>query len=69
MPKKSSTSTLRRCKKGSRRCHNKRCVITKPHVKTQRCRTGSRKCHDQLCHQVPVVVQSHYNLRSRRDNR
>lgn len=23
--------------KGSRRCHNKRCVVTKPHVKTQRC--------------------------------
>jgi hypothetical protein len=64
MPKKGST--LRRCKKGSRRCHNKRCVVTKPHVKTKRCRTGSRKCHDQLCHQIPVAVESHYNLRPSR---
>ena len=37
MPKKYSTLRLRRYKKGSRRCHNKRCVVTKPHVKTQRC--------------------------------
>jgi len=37
MPKKYSTLRLRRYKKGSRRCHNKRCVVTKSHVKTRRC--------------------------------
>ena len=36
MPRKlaqNGSVALRRCKKGSRRCHNKRCVVTKPHVK------------------------------------
>ncbi len=59
----------KRCKKGSRRCHNKRCVTKKAYVKTKKCRSGYRKCHDQKCHKKPVVavaVKSTYALRSRR---
>lgn len=57
----------KRCKKGSRKCHNKRCVTKKAYVKTKKCRTGSRKCHDQACHRKPAAaVKSTYALRSRR---
>lgn len=49
-------ASSRRCRKGTRKCFNGRCMRKhhRPHFskKLGRCRKGSRRCRDHKCHRV-----------------
>ena len=55
----------KRCRKGSRKCFNGRCVKTiSKSINPKRCKKGTRKCTDRKCHRI--IKKYSYRLRNRR---